>query len=302
MARVPVTSPDFTPLPFGLFSVAQFPPNSDVHVQNGVLHQPGACEPAKTTLNPCPVVTGLPKSPSATGIPTMGADPFTVYTWIDCGPIGAQQAEYEARVLDQLDRGAPRAVEATFWTGAVSTTGAPEVLPHLAENTAVLGPGGEISQLAASPVTTGTAVDVVEALGLLEGALALCYGGVGVIHVTRAAIPHLKSQSLIYHDETTGQYKTCNGNLVAAGAGYPGTSPAGAAPTAGETWFYATGAVEIFVSSPDFTTAWAESVDKINNQLVMLAERTYVITWDCCLFAAQVQLGGAVQGGIGVRT
>jgi hypothetical protein len=261
----------------------------------GVLHQPDACEPARSTLSPCPAPTGLTKSPSATGIPAVGADPFTVYAYVDCGPVGADLREYERRAREHLTRGEERAAELVFMTGTVSTTGAPLISPHLAEDTAVVGPGGEISQLAASPVTTG-AYDVVEAVGALEGALASCYGGVGVIHVPRVALAHLDHASIVHR--VGDHLETLGGNLVAAGSGYPGTTPAGAAPPGGQAYFYATGAVSLR-RGPIRIGAAEDAIDQTNNQLVLIAERTYVITWDCCLFSAHVSLGGFDAGAVG---
>src|SRR5438034_213623 len=59
-----------------------------------------------------------------------------------------------------------------------------------AANASVFDDHAEI-QSAASVIVSGNAVDDVEAIGLLEGALASCYPGLGVIHVPRAAIAHL---------------------------------------------------------------------------------------------------------------
>jgi hypothetical protein len=279
-----------------LFSVVGDGSTADRHWKNGVIHQPDACEPALSTLNPCPAVTGLGKSPSATGIGTNGASPFTIYAWIDCGPVAQAPAEADRRVRAALDRGAPRAVELVFWTGSVSTTGAPEISPHLAADSEVLDVGDRATvQLAASPVTTGsTTVDVVEAIGLLEEGLGDCYGGVGVIHVPRTALAHLAAEGLIERDGS--QLKTIGGNLIAAGAGYPGTGPSGADPAVGHEWFYATGAVDMYEGNIVMTSSYAEAVDRANNSLVLIAERTYVLTWDCCLFAANVRLGGSDTG------
>jgi hypothetical protein len=79
-------------------------------------------------------------------------------------------------------------------------------------------------------------------------------------------------------------------DLVAAGAGYPGTSPAGAAPATGESWIYATGAVTM--RRGDIKTfTLSESINRGNNTIEMIAERTYVLGWDCCHFAILVDIG-----------
>jgi hypothetical protein len=132
-------------------------------------------------------------------------------------------------------------------------------------------------------------VDVVEALGLLEGQLAACYGGVGVIHVPRMAIPHLAWGMQVIQSNT--QLHTPNGNILAAYSSNNTEGPSGAAPAAGQTWIYGTGMPMIRRSAP-FVTQLRESLDRSENSMVMLAERTYDIGWDCCHFAAQVSLPG----------
>lgn len=286
-ARVNVGNGPFTPLPYGLFSVADFPP-LESHWANGVLRQPAVCSPAKTTLDPCGLggAASITKSPSATGLPTSGADPFTVYAYIDCGLVGFN--DIEGQTIEHLENGEDRAVERTFWTGSVSTTGAPLITPHLAANAQVIGPNGEISQLAATPSVTGAPVAPVLGLGLLENALGSCYGGVGVIHVTPATMTALYAAGAI--TLVNGQWMTANGHLVAAGAGYPGTSPAGVTPSATQPWMYATGAVHIR-RGPITVTPWRESIDMAQNDPIVIAERTYVVDFDCCLHSVQVNLG-----------
>jgi hypothetical protein len=85
---------------------------------------------------------------------------------------------------------------------------------------------------------------------------------------------------------------TKNGNKVAIGGGYPGSGPDGAPRAANTTWLYATGNVfgyrsNVRVRAPQ----GAESIDRSNNTIKMIAERTYVLGWDCCHFAVQAFLG-----------
>lgn len=290
-------SPSFTPLPYGLLSTAEIVTGED-HWAAGIIHQAEACEPAGSTQNPCNLggAVSITKAPTATGIPAMGADPFTVYTYIDCGPIATP--DLRERTIAQLERGEGRAVERVFWTGSVTTTGAPLIMPHLAEDAIVFGPGGEISQLNASPVTTGSAVDVVEAIGALDGALGACYGGVGMIHVPLAALAHMKAKGLVCHEDD-GYIYTPGGHKIVAGAGYTGSAPDSSSSPAGFAWFYATGNVEVRRGNVMSTAIGAESINKTKNTVTLIAERTYVITWDCCLFGAQVRLGGFDSGSIG---
>lgn len=294
-----VDPPSFTPLPFGLLSVMEMPQATDVHWQQGINFEP-ACGVGSSvgslTYSDCIVVTGSGGAPppppqlaaNFTAI-TRGAQPFTVFTEFDCSTVGLVNAQAIAeRALSAAE---PWQVERAFWTGVAANQNV--VYPHLAANAQVLDATGILLQPAAVNVTgvSGDLLNVATGLGLLEEALGNCYDGVGVIHVPQALTPTLDAWGLI---KSSGPVmKTLNGNKVAIGSGYPGTSPAGATRTSNTEWIYATGNVfgyrsPVRVRSPE---ASAASLDRATNTRRMIADRTYVIAWDCCLFAAQVSLG-----------
>jgi hypothetical protein len=160
------------------------------------------------------------------------------------------------------------------------------VFPHLAADTEVFD-GDVVLQTVATPVVTGGA-DVAQALGLLEQQLADCYAGQGLIHVPRSVLPTLAAWNLIV--ERDGRLYTMAGNLVVAGTGYTGSGPDGTAPAAGTAWIYATGAAWGYRSDP-YVTRLRDSLDRTSNTLRMLAERTYLIGFECCLLAAHIVLG-----------
>jgi hypothetical protein len=58
---------------------------------------------------------------------------------------------------------------------------------------------------------------------------------------------------------------------------------------------YATGAVFYFRGDV-MVNPRAESLDRSVNTVKMIAERTYVLGWDCCHFAVQTSLGGIPTG------
>lgn len=297
-ARSPVAAPTRTPLPYGLMSAAQTPGFGDVHEQNGVLVPVDYCGPAGVTYDPCPVpnadLLALGTQDWAAG------DPFTVYAWDGCSAL-SQWGEASERATRMLRNGEARTVERIFWTGTPSASGAgtPVLLPHLAEDTQVFVTGGPAATGSgvllqpAATVVTSAASDLVEALGLLESQLAWCYGNQGVIHVPRSLGPQLAHSGLV--KAQGNQLVTVpNGNLVALGAGYTGSGPNGAL-TAGSSWIYGTGAVTLR-RSEDWVGDPLQAVNKAKNSLVVVAQRTYVITFECCLVAAQVSGGGIPQG------
>ena len=298
-----VEGPGFTPLPYGLISVAGPQTPGDRHWYQGVQFQPDVCAAALSLTTICVTGLGATGTP-VTGVPSVAAEPFRVYALIECAPVGQgnDMERLRTRAEAALTDGEARALEHVVWTG---NAGNGVVRPHLAEDTAVLGTAqGALAislQTAATVLNSGTAMDVVEAFGSLEGALAACYGGVGVIHVPRAAVPHLANKNLC--QVRGGQLVTYNGNLVAAYSPGDRTNPAGSDPAAGTTYFYATGAVSIWrsptievgVGTPDF-------LDRETNTVAFMAYRYYAAAWECCHIGALVSLGGDISGTQGVAT
>jgi hypothetical protein len=85
---------------------------------------------------------------------------------------------------------------------------------------------------------------------------------------------------------------TANGNKVAVGAGYPGSGADGSARTSNSATIFATGNVFGFRSDVRIRAPQgAAAMDRSTNTMKMIAERTYVLAWDCCHLAANVVLG-----------
>jgi hypothetical protein len=286
-ARPIADPPVFTPLPYGLWDAAQKPAPPD-HWQQGVTWI-DRCPAGDTTYDECITVTGTgsPPAPPAKADNVVqefrGATAFTAFAEFDCSPVGLADAATVAE--DSLDRVEHSQVEAAFWTGTAG--GQPGiVLPHLASGAGVLDSSGIVLQSAATIAITG--VDVAVGLGELEHELDQCYGGEGVIHIPRFALPTFTASLLV--QEVDGRLRTMSGNLVVVSGDYPGTSPAGAAPAAGTSWIYATGPVFAYRGDV-FATQVRDSFDRAENTVQMIAERTYVIGYSCCLIAALIDIG-----------
>lgn len=287
--------PRFTPLRFGLLSAAQIVDDADVHWEQGVKFQPDVCGPDRSISSFCIAggpATGTPsKTPTATGAGSSAAEPYTVYAYTDCSPVGWGDGleDMVARATRHLDAGEGRAVEKVFWTG--TPDGGPVVHPHLAHNADVFatpeGPHTLQLQSAATVVGGGTPVDPLLALAVLEGALGECYGGEGVIHIPRRAGALLAEKGVI---EAQGpQMRTKLGTIVAMHAFGSRMGPDHTTPAAGIGWFYGTGAVQIRRSKvkPQGLRP-ADFVGRTDNSTVYVVERTYVHDWDCCHLAVQV--------------
>lgn len=290
--RLIVSGPDFAALPYGLWDALQQRPSGEPHWQNGVTWQDFCPNTTGMTMyEECITVTGTgaapPPMPTLTANVTRvdrGATPFSVYAEFDGSPVGLDFDRAAAEAA--LARVEPYHVEHAFWTGV--TAGQPTVWPHLAANALLLDSAGITLQPAASPTVTGVGVDVADGLGQLEKQLGDCYVGTGVIHIPRLALPTFIAWDLVM--ERDGALYTSAGNRVVVGGGYPGTSPAGAAPAAGQCWIYATGAVFGY-RSEIYARQMPENFDRTENTVKLLAYRTYVLGFECCLIAVNIALG-----------
>lgn len=291
-ARPIVDPPVVSPLPFGLWDAVQTGSSPD-HWQQGITWIE-RCPVADTTFDECVSVTGVGGPPPAppTKVDNVvqtfrGATPFTVFAEFDCSPVGSVP-EIEQAAVEALARIENVQVSSAFWTGVAG--GQPVVFPHLAADAEVVDDQGIVLQTEAT-VCTSAAADAAEALGLLETCLAECYGNVGVIYVSPVLLPTLVAWDLVV--ERDGGLWTVLGNRVVVGPGFPqpSTGPDGAGAAAGTAWMYATGQLFGYRSPNVFATRLPESFDRAENTVKMLAERTYVLGFECCLFAALVSLG-----------
>lgn len=286
--RMIVQPAGFTPAPYGLMSVVESRSASSPHWQNGVLWE-DVCGPPATTYDLCltdsPTVTGA--APAKTAGPfheDFAATPFTIYSRIDCSAPGFYETS-EQEAATALSEWEQWQIEFAFWTGIAA--GVPNVVyPHLAANANVFSADDNATLQLAATVPTATATDPATALGIVENALADCYPGIGLVHIPVELLPRFCEAYVIYRDG--GRLRTCNGNYVVAGAGYPNTSPAGAAsPLDGSGWIYATPPVFMY-RSPLRTISARETLDRDVNTVEALSERTVLLGYSCCLAAAPV--------------
>lgn len=293
--RQVVVAPTFVDRNFGLLSVVQARYDEpDAHWRNGVTWQ-SLCGMGFTTFDDYCVTGGAPPKQATHTTPTFGATPFTPFAEVDCSPVGHDPQFDQARAADALGRTESWQVEYAFWTGSVAASGN-KAYPHLAANTTTLDAGVTPTitlQCAATTVTGSVILDVVEGIGRLEAALGNCMNGQGVLHVPMILGEQLFRAGIAFTDGA--QIKTKAGNLVALGAGYPGTGPDGTS-LSNAVWVYATGPVFAYRSAVE-SFKFRDSLNRADNTAQMIAERTYVLGFECCcLFALPISVGGIVTG------
>jgi hypothetical protein len=250
-----VEAPASVPYRFGLFTAlapSAPPDGDDAHWRLGVQWQSQACGGARETSGPC-----VQDAQAAVGIVpdfhvcyVSGFDPFTVYAFNDdtVGAATSLQAHAD-NARERLAAGEQEAVESHLW--------------------------GQMRAIESNPVA-GTGKSMSYCVGWLEQRLAELYGNQGVIHMNRLAAHLLAGPggSLVREGN---RLTTVLGTTVVAGGGYDET--AGALPTS--TILYGTGPLAMYRS--DVTNTPPVTLDRARNDMSILAQRDYVIGWDCVL-------------------
>lgn len=282
----------FTAPQFDLLSTATQLDLPNARWKMGISWEP-LCPESSGTYDPCTAIVdnagaverapAPPEKAATTEWQVRGATAFTAYSRIDCSPVGQWDQLSESN-QQALIRSEARFVETAFWSGVAG--GQTVVYPHLAADTE-FSDGEDLLQPAAT-VVTATPQEIVIGLGMLEDAMRDCYPGVATIHM-----PIRLASIAADHDLMTTRsgrvFTTSIGSKIIIGD-YPGTGPDGTAAE-GVTWMYATG--EVFFARDREPTGFrpVESFDRAVNTVEMLAERTYVIGWDCCLLAIPILNG-----------
>lgn len=258
------------PLRYGLFQAALGPLELPTHARiGGIQYINEICGEGFGYEVEC--VSALNAKTFDNGLEIVTGVPFVVYSSILCGSVGFTQQEFNAAAASRLMGVEQTIVEQVFSSGDVGQA------PSLGNNT----PAATV--LAAGGVTS------VEVLSELENAIYCTsqYGAIAYIHAPIAVINDLASQHMLTWDGT--KWRTPMGSIVSAGC-YSNVSPVGVAPAAGTFWMYATGQTAIWRSS-DISVAPIEgTLDRATNQQLILAEREYVVTFECAAYAKAVVL------------
>lgn len=284
--------PTFTPNAYRLRGAVDGPHQFTGHQKLGLYYQPDVCTRPLETSTQCLTGAGAPKV-SQGGANWRGANPFVVYTWLDCSLVGSDEEKLKAETLAAHNNGVQATVENVFWSG-----GAYGTYPRLAYTgapiTEVVNGSTVTLQTSATVPVTGI-FDIVEAVGLLEYNIGLCYGGRPILHMPQLAVAHMAANHLLV--EKNGKLFTFAGSQVVGAPGYLRTGPDGTAPANNGFWIYATGAVKWWQSDVRFMAHDVkELLGRSTNDTVLIAEQWFALGWDCCHFAMQVSGGGVITG------
>lgn len=252
-----VSAPPAVPYRYGLFSVVE--PRTaaiegvtiDEHWRLGVQWQSQSCGEIKATTGPCIADERLTLDPDEL-CSVLQYDPFTLYAYNNDAIPGHTLAEHEANAITRLTKGEQYGAEEYLWQQLISAAGA-------------------ASDATAYPIHIG--------LGLAEQLISETYEAQGVLHMSRltamACAPFMKVEG--------GRMLTALGTPVVIGAGYvSGSSTATDLGT-----IIATGPMVMYRGDIDTRE---NAVNKAINSVSIIAQRDYVIGWDCSALAVDVSL------------
>lgn len=243
-----VEAPPVVPLPYGIFSVAEPRLTTDDHWKLGVQWQSQACTTTDEGVGFCEALEPAPLVNPGDVCSVSQFDPFFVYAYNTDPVVGHTLEEHQANTLQRLIASEQRSVEASLWNQLVAASGVPVSL---------------------------AGYDPAVVLGYLEQVLAENYGGQGVIHMSRMAATYLWENLQVQG----GKLVTTLGTPVVAGAGYdPIGSPID------KFTMYVSGPVILYRGDADVR---ANAVDKASNQVSIVAQRDYVLGWDCSSFGVE---------------
>ena len=195
-------------------------------------------------------------------LPRFGA--FVAYLPIHCTRMGVGDSELEARASAQLTAVESEAVARELATGEIQPGN-----PFLGDASADLLNGG-------AATTPGVA------LAFLEDAIGAT-GKAGLIHATPSVAAAWSALGNAVVERGGKLFTTGSGTPIAVDGGYIGADPAsGASPAAGQSWAFASGPVQIRRGPVEQLPGFEREV----NDVVIRAERSYLVVWDGALQAA----------------
>lgn len=271
-----VDSTPATPYRYGAMTAFTVLDSTEDHERNGIYYHSPFCAGVEEFLdNGCANIGDDPSLKVPTDVDrnsVVSGCPFTLYAYLSCRITTLEQMLIDARTA--FDIGEQRGVERAVWSKVLAQPSSVIV------NTVPGAPG---------------ALGIVAALAALESRMADCYGGQAMIHANRG-IANYATEARQVEKQGAGAY-TPLGSRWAFYAGNDDTmGPDGSVTPAGHTWVYATSQLTL----RRFPVEVPIDVDHVlrasdtggrTNEPVVIAERTYVPSTECCSFAVLVCLG-----------
>ncbi len=253
----PVDAPPVRPVGYGLLAAATVTTLTGQSAQRAGLYgtqwDSPPCRPAQLW----PAACEGPFPPGGKTIydrdEPVQSEPFGVYYGEECAPVGTSDTEAAARARTGLAQGESRPVEQQLW------------------------------KMLDDAEDFGKARGLADTLGHLEEELGNRTGSLGIIHAPRRVAAHAAQAGLLRYDgpvpRTPGGHAWVFGSGYDAERGNKGIQDGVRLVAPGPVWAWRT---EVSVTGPVF--------DHSINQLIVLAERTYLVGWNCAAVAIATPL------------
>lgn len=246
---------------YGVFDAAVMPGalSGDV-VASGMTFPAEDCGVAVSLYNPTCAAPHAEK-PFVPGMQYVESAPYWALTTYQCGTVGTTPADVARRVRKRYDAGIQWAIESTIWTGNGMTD-----VPNLTSAT--------------STIVTPDAPGAGAAIAALEEEFYGLHGYVGTIHMNTRGYAAVRYAGLLDRQGGSGALRTPLGSTWSVGAGYGVVGPEGAEPDPGFVWVFMTPQVYLWesqVNQPDPV----QTLDRLQNQWMALAESVWVHAWLC---------------------
>lgn len=230
---------------YGLLTAAAGPLELPPHaLASGVRFKPVSCGTVRIYEISCPTDSPEEKvfDPDT---PYVEGDSSAVYATLECSRVGSTAAQMEEQVRRRLTNGEQLGAE-TLMASALAAGATPLVAP---DDTSIRSVVGELE-------------------AWLYDADQAAYGAVGFIHSPVRYASYFATAGLIRLDGPI--WRTVMGTVVVFGGGYPDDGT-----------IYASGNVTVW-RAPDINIPPAEETwDRATNTFKLLAEREYVVAYDC---------------------
>jgi len=255
-----VPAPEPRGLRYGLLTAANGPLDLSVHGQaGGIVYEPVSCGFARSYATLCHTDARIANKTFDPNETPITRESFVVYSSLACGSAGKTSTELEAKVRRRLANGEQSVVEA-----GMATILAAGATPVIAPGTTLADVVGELEQWLYGTDATAPA--------------DAQYGNVGYIHASPRIAAHAMNAALIVSDGSL--LRTRMGTIWVFGGGYPDD---GTIYISGNVTVWR--APEVFVSPPQ------QILNKNTNQYHMIAEREYVVSYDCVAASATYNWG-----------
>jgi len=251
---VVVSAPEPRRLRSGLLAasgIVDLPPHGRA---GGIIYEPVSCGYARSYDTLCTATERVAEKTFDAADSIIEREPFIVYATVKCGPVGG--STLKAKVLRRLANGEQSVVEQAM--GGILAAGA---MPLVAPGATITDVVGELEQW-----LYGNAPAYAQ------------YGNVGYLHASPRILSYAREADLVIQDGPI--LRTHMGTIWVFGGGYTDDGT-----------IYVSGNVTVWRDPEIFVPPQAQVLDKTTNQVYMLAERGYVVSYDCVAASAVFDWG-----------